>query len=187
VIHAFGYLHSPPPTYYSTRHGFLHLLNQFLQRYLSPHVEELPQRIGSRTCLAMSPSWILRPHDISDKADATIRSSEKRTPPSRRSKRFWILLCAGIVLLVIAIGLGVGLGIGLSEGSGGGSPGTSPPLSPNDNTNATAGAYWRPSAGTSHVLADRSSKSTYRHITQRSVYDIDLFDNNASTMSTLHA
>jgi hypothetical protein len=74
--------------------------------------------------------------------------------------------------------------VGLTEGSGGESS-PSPPLPPNNNTNATSGTFWRPSAGTSwQIVLLNPPTDTSLNV---SVYDIDLFDNNASTISTLHA
>jgi len=132
----------------------------------------------------MSPFWISRPSDTADKANVQVNSSETRSFLSRRSKRFWILLCVGTVLLILAIGLGVGLGVGLTEGSGGESP-PSTPLPPNNNTNATSGTFWRPPAGTSwQIVLQNPPTDTSLNV---SVYDIDLFDNNASAISTLHS
>lgn len=137
----------------------------------------------------MSPSWTSRPRDKLDETDATPNASANRSCLSRRSKRFWTLLAAGIILLVVAIGLGIGLGVGLSGGSGDdsgdGGGGSSAPLPPNNNTNATSGEYWKPASGISwQIVLQNPPTDTSLNV---SVYDIDLFDNNASTISTLHA
>ncbi|TVY83391.1 hypothetical protein LSUE1_G003676 [Lachnellula suecica] len=133
----------------------------------------------------MSPSWISRPRDIGDKSDVNVNSSPvSRSCLSRKSKRFWMLLCAGILLLIVAIGLAVGLGVGLTEGSGGGGTSPSPPLPSNNNTNATSGDFWRPTAGSSwQIVLQNPPTDTSLNV---SVYDIDLFDNNASTISAFH-
>ena len=102
---------------------------------------------------------------------------------AQRSKRFWIILLG--IVLAIAIGLGVGLGVGLtrgSTGSGSESPGTVTPP-PSNNTNP--GIFWTPTAGVSWAIVLSSPINTTSP--NISVYDIDLFDNNASTIAGLHA
>jgi len=103
----------------------------------------------------------------------------------QRSKRFWVILCA--ILLVIAIGLGVGLGVGLNQGS---SSGSSPPTSsstptpPTNITNST-GPFWKPQAGASwQIVLEYALNDTSPNV---SVYDIDLFDNPTETITALHA
>lgn len=135
----------------------------------------------------MSPSWV-SPQNLQETENAKVTMSK---PESRgifqRSKRFWILACA--LILVVAIGLGVGLGFGLTRGSDHDSepstPGsTSSPIPPTNNTNST-GVFWKPKAGESwqivllYALNDTS--------TDVSVYDIDLFDNPTKTITNLHA
>ncbi|TVY49355.1 hypothetical protein LOCC1_G001016 [Lachnellula occidentalis] len=132
-----------------------------------------------------------QPRDKTDEMVATVSAPGNRSFLSRKSKTFWMLLVAGIVLLIVAIGLGIGLGVGLSGGSGDdsgdgdGGGGSSTPLPPSNNTNATAGEYWKPASGTSwQIVLQNPPTDTSLNV---SVYDIDLFDNNASTISTLHA
>ncbi|TVY29122.1 hypothetical protein LHYA1_G002452 [Lachnellula hyalina] len=138
----------------------------------------------------MSPSWMSRSRGQADQVDGPLKASEKRSCLSRQSKTFWMLLVAGIFLLIIAIGLGIGLGIGLTRGSSGGNSGnggggSGTPSSPNSTTNATAGEYWKPAAGTSwQIVLENPPTDTSLNV---AVYDIDLFDNTASTISKLHA
>jgi endo-alpha-1,4-polygalactosaminidase (GH114 family) len=105
---------------------------------------------------------------------------------TQRSKRFWIILCA--LLLIIAIGLGVGLGVGLTQGSSSGSASSTPsnppsPTPPTNNTNST-GIFWEPKAGESwQIVLLYALNDTSPNV---SVYDIDLFDNPTETISALH-
>jgi hypothetical protein len=126
---------------------------------------------------AMSPSWI---------DPASTKEPYNGMPPTRsffsvHSKRLWALC---VTLVIIAIALGVGLGIGLSSGDNSGGS-TTPIPTPSNNTNATTGTFWRPAAGASwqivlyYPLNDTS--------TDAQIYDIDLFNNNASTIAALHA
>ena len=99
-----------------------------------------------------------------------------------KSKKFWIILSA--ILLVVAIGLGVGLGIGLTRGSDSDSEPSTPETTPISNPNTT-GTFWKPVSGESwqivllYPLNDTSPSV--------SVYDIDLFDNPKSTIDKLHS
>ena len=135
----------------------------------------------------MSPSWVSKPLD-QDKIYPTVPKSEKGRPRSClpcRTKKSWIILAA--VLLLIAIGLGVGLGVGLTQGSSSTSgTGTTSPSSPLGNiTNSTTGTFWRPQAGASwQIVLEYALNDTS---VNASVYDIDLFDNPASTIDSLHA
>jgi len=116
--------------------------------------------------------------------------SKPSPSPSRgclhHRKRFWIILAA--VLLVIAIGLGIGLGVGLTQNSGSGSGPASPsntpiptPFPPSNNS----GPIWKPSAGTTwQIVLQAPPTDTSLNV---AVYDIDLFDNPASTFQLLHA
>lgn len=97
-----------------------------------------------------------------------------------------ICLITTAVILVLATSLGVGLGIGLSGGSGSNSssptPSSTPSLSPPSNT---TGAFWQPPAGTSwQIVLQTPLSDTSLDV---SVYDVDLFDNPASTFDLLHA
>jgi len=109
--------------------------------------------------------------------------AEPRSCFSPRRKRFWFILVG--VLAAIAIALGVGLGVGLSGGSSSGSASStpSPPLS--NNTNATTGSFWKPHAGSTwQIVLEYALNDTTADV---AVYDIDLFENPASTISALHA
>jgi hypothetical protein len=133
-------------------------------------------------------------HQYAPVSDPTMSSSpppmkdamiEKQRSPwlSVRSKRFWVVIVAA--LAIIAIALGVGLGVGLNQGGDDNGSSPSGPSAPTNNTNATAGVYWKPKAGDSwqivlpYALNDTSVNA--------SVYDIDLFLNPASTIAELHA
>jgi hypothetical protein len=131
----------------------------------------------------MSPSWISRPLGSVETHHASLKASDiepTRSCLSHRSKRFWIILSS--VLLVLGIGLGVGLGVGLTQGSGS-SPVSPPPLPPSNYT--TTGSFWQPPAGaTWQIVLDYALNDTSPNVT---VYDIDLFDNPNSTITSLHA
>jgi endo-alpha-1,4-polygalactosaminidase (GH114 family) len=131
----------------------------------------------------MSPSWISQPANIEDKQSNMVVSGS-RSCLSQRTKRFWMILAA--VLLVIAIALGVGLGVGLTQGSDSGPASSTPsPLPTPNNTNATSGNFWKPPAGTSwQIVLGYALNDTSPNV---SVYDIDLFTNPASTIEDLHA
>ncbi|RDL38734.1 uncharacterized protein BP5553_03074 [Venustampulla echinocandica] len=125
--------------------------------------------------LAMTP-------DDTSKQAATPTTSAQRLCFSPRTKRFWVILG----LLVLAIGLGVGLGVGLTRGSSdnGDDDTPSPPKSPTNNTGPAAGTYWKPAAGTTwQIVLQQALGTTAPNV---SVYDIDLFDNNATIINTLH-
>ncbi|RFU27106.1 hypothetical protein B7463_g9238, partial [Scytalidium lignicola] len=133
----------------------------------------------------MSPSWISHPPQNYNGKHSDVTDFQSKSWFSRR--RFWIFLCA--VLLILAIALGVGLGVGLnhsgssSSSSAGNPPPTVPPVT--NNTNATTGTFWKPTVGASwQIVLDYALNDTSD---VASVYDIDLFDNPASTITALHA
>ncbi|OOG00136.1 glycoside hydrolase family 114 protein [Aspergillus carbonarius ITEM 5010] len=108
--------------------------------------------------------------------------------PTPRGWRAWtlkkkLLMLGGILAVIIAlgIGLGVGLGVGLGGGSGGEEEGggeTTPPSSGNYTS-----AQWNPTAGTTwqiELLYPLNDTSV-----DVEVYDIDLFDNNRSMITSL--
>ncbi|KAL8709493.1 MAG: hypothetical protein Q9220_005735 [cf. Caloplaca sp. 1 TL-2023] len=114
--------------------------------------------------------------------------------PKRQSvwlsrKRIFIVLIAAVVFIVA---LAVGLGVGLTRHHS--SDDTS---DPNDNDNSSSNLtapitttnssnVWQPTAGTTWqiVLLDPLVNTTYPNV---SVFDIDLFNNTADTISTLHS
>ena len=98
----------------------------------------------------------------------------------------WKLLLLGAAIL-IAIALGVGLGVGLTNVRSSGSASSSSPsnfTSTNTSTDGTNGSFWSPTASTSWQieLAHPLTNTTFN----ASAYDIDMFDNNATTITTLH-
>jgi endo-alpha-1,4-polygalactosaminidase (GH114 family) len=103
---------------------------------------------------------------------------------SPKRKSFWIILCS--LLVIIAIALGVGLGVGLNNNS---SSTESPtpeetPSQPSNTTLSTNGTFWQPSAGeTWQIVLLNALNNTSLNV---SVYDIDLFTNSASTITSLH-
>jgi endo-alpha-1,4-polygalactosaminidase (GH114 family) len=106
------------------------------------------------------------------------------TPPraSRWSKR--CLIITGGILLALAIGLGVGLGVGLTRSkSGSGTSPSSTPTTPSSNYTSN-GTLWTPTAGTTWQieLSYELNDTSY----DVSVYDIDLFGNDASIVKNLH-
>jgi endo-alpha-1,4-polygalactosaminidase (GH114 family) len=131
----------------------------------------------------MSPSWISTQH-----IDLVKQGDGSQTPPksflSQRTKRFWISIC--VLLLIITIGLGVGLGVGLTRGNGSGGSASSEPSPPlGNNTNTTAGTYWKPVAGTPwQIVLQYALNDTSVDVP---VYDIDLFTNPKSTIDNLHS
>ena len=107
---------------------------------------------------------------------------------SRRQTRVkpWILILLGAAIL-IATALGVGLGVGLTNGgSPGGASSSSPSNIPSKNisTDGTNGSFWSPtpSASWQIELAHPLTNVTFN----ASIYDIDMFDNNATTITKLH-
>lgn len=115
-----------------------------------------------------------------DKSVAASASFKQRSCFSPRTKRFWIILG----LLAVAIGLGVGLGVGLTRDSSDDDGGDDTPPTENNSTSAAAGTYWKPAAGTTwQIVLQHGLGTTAPNV---SVYDIDLFDNNATIVRTLH-
>ena len=101
--------------------------------------------------------------------------------PHQRTKRFWFILFAGI-LVILAIALGVGLGVGLNQSSSSTSSTPTPSPTPNETVPTS---IWKPTAGTSwQIVLDYPLNDTSLNV---SVYDIDLFDNPVSTIESLHA
>lgn len=135
----------------------------------------------------MSPSWISPQSVQKDPYSEVTMSKPESHGFLHRSKRFWLIL--GALLLVIAIGLGVGLGVGLTQGSSDDSnapePSSTATPSPPTNTTNSTGPFWKPAAGESWqiVLLYALNDTT----TNVSVFDIDLYDNPVETISDLHA
>ena len=110
----------------------------------------------------------------------------KRSWRQTRVKPWKIFLLGAAIL--IAIGLGVGLGVGLTNG--GSSSSTSSPTSTSNltsNNTSTGGnnsSLWSPATSTSWQieLAHPLTNTTFN----ASVYDIDMFDNNVTTITALH-
>jgi endo-alpha-1,4-polygalactosaminidase (GH114 family) len=105
------------------------------------------------------------------------------------SKKKYLLGLALLLLLIIGIGLGVGLGIGLARSSRNGSS-SSPTTTPtggnitNPSPNTTTTGNWQPKPGTTwQIVLEYALNDTSDDV---SVYDIDLFTNPNSTISTLH-
>ena len=100
----------------------------------------------------------------------------------------WKLILVGGAIL-IAIALGVGLGVGLTNGgsSGTSSSASSSPSNITSNftsANGTNGSFWSPTLSTSWQieLAHPLTNTTFN----ASVYDIDMFENNSTTIDGLH-
>ncbi|KAN0122979.1 Glycoside hydrolase superfamily [Hyaloscypha variabilis] len=135
----------------------------------------------------MSPR-IPRPleHPETQYADFEVSEVENsRSCISHRSQRFWIILCA--VVFIIAIALVVGLSVGLTRGSGPNSSDSASrtPAPPLPNINLTTGSFWQPPAGaTWQIVLEYALNDTSPNVT---VYDIDLFENPNSTIASLHA
>jgi len=135
----------------------------------------------------MSPSWISTHRLKSFNEGELIKTTPHRSVLTRQAKRFWTAIC--LLLLIVTIGLAVGLGVGLTRRKNGEvSDGTastepSPPLG--NTTNATTGAFWKPTAGTPwQIVLEYALNDTSVDVP---VYDIDLFTNDASTIANLHA
>ena len=114
------------------------------------------------------------------------KAHASRVPWRQRSVKPWKTILLGAAVLS-AIALGVGLGVGLTYGGSSGGASISSPLNISNNltsTNGTNGSIWSPTSSTSwqielaHPLTNTSFHA--------SVYDIDMFENNATTMNTLH-
>ena len=98
----------------------------------------------------------------------------------------WIISLL-VAAILIAIALGVGLGVGLANG--GSSDGVPSPsqlniTSQNISTGSVNGFFWSPVTNTSWQieLAHPLTNTTFN----ASIYDIDLFENNATTITRLH-
>jgi hypothetical protein len=94
-------------------------------------------------------------------------------------KKLFVLSLVLLIVIALGVGLGVGLGIGLGGGNEGNEgSGTTPPPEGNYTT-----AKWQPAVGTTwqiellYPLNDTSVNAE--------VYDIDLFNNNQSTIAAL--
>ncbi|PYI01132.1 hypothetical protein BO78DRAFT_25251 [Aspergillus sclerotiicarbonarius CBS 121057] len=108
--------------------------------------------------------------------------------PTPRGWRAWtmkkkLIMLGGILAIIIALGIGLGVGLGVGLGGGGGEEEgggeTTPPTSSGNYTSAK----WNPTAGTTwqiELLYPLNDTSV-----DVEVYDIDLFDNNRSTITTL--
>ncbi|PBP18790.1 hypothetical protein BUE80_DR010445 [Diplocarpon rosae] len=135
----------------------------------------------------MSPSWIPSPFKSHEqiKPEQVEPDHDMGVPTQRsRGKRFWWLVVGA--LLIIAIALGVALGVGLSGGGGNNSGGSDDSAEPPavNNPNATEGSFWRPEAGTSwQIVLQYALNDTSANV---SVYDIDLYTNDPSTIKQLH-
>ncbi|EAW09378.1 endo alpha-1,4 polygalactosaminidase [Aspergillus clavatus NRRL 1] len=104
-------------------------------------------------------------------------------------KKIFVLALVLLVVVALAVGLGVGLGVGLNHGggdnegsgSGGGGGGGNTTTTPPESNSTTA--KWQPAVGTTwqiellYPLNDTSVNVD--------VYDIDLFNNDKSTIKAL--
>ncbi|KAL2037949.1 hypothetical protein N7G274_009424 [Stereocaulon virgatum] len=110
--------------------------------------------------------------------------------PSIPRRRILIILL--VALLILLIGLSVGLGVGLTRGqatdsTSSSSPSTAPTPSTTSVHTTSSTTYpniWSPTAGTSWQIEIQNPLANTS--IDVSVYDIDLFANNASIISTLH-
>ena len=154
--------------------------------HFSPHKRFLNSSKAWDPTNNMSSSSISQAPDHPDKQYPTagMAQVEKRNCFSFRRKRTLFILCG--ILLAIVIALGVGLGVGLTRSSSSSDSASSTPAPPlPNNTNATAGSFWKPQAGVSwQVVLEYPLNVTYPDV---DVFDFDLFDNPNSTISTLHA
>ncbi|KNG79998.1 endo alpha-1,4 polygalactosaminidase [Aspergillus nomiae NRRL 13137] len=94
-------------------------------------------------------------------------------------KKRMLIIGAVILVIALAIGLGVGLGVGLNKGGGDDDEGEVPPTTGGGVTTAK----WQPAVGSKwqiellYALNDTSVDAD--------IYDIDLFNNDKSTISGL--
>jgi len=137
----------------------------------------------------MAPWWNSQPLDQEQAKHGSLKALDvepARSRLSHRSKRFWIILCA--VLLALGAALGIGIGIGLTRGSNTSSGSESTPPPPPANTSLPIpGSIWRPPAGATWQIVLSSSLSLTSNLPNVSTYDIDLFTNPTSTITTLHS
>ncbi|KAL2860795.1 endo alpha-1,4 polygalactosaminidase [Aspergillus lucknowensis] len=112
-------------------------------------------------------------------SDEAIKASAASGWKTWSTKKKAAILGITLFILALAIGLGVGLGLGLnndndngSSGGGGGSGG--------DNTTT-----WQPPVGSTWQIVLSYALNDTRPAVD--VYDIDLFENPASTIDELHA
>jgi hypothetical protein len=133
--------------------------------------------------------------------NAEERESVDPTSSKSRNRRR-LLLVGGIVLGVALVGLGVGLGVGLtrrnsSDDSAPSSSSSTPipmtcpyNLNQPDNYSTTPNSsnhWWKPAVNTTWQIVLNPDGSTPNLTYQYEVYDLDLFDNNATFFSGLHS
>lgn len=108
--------------------------------------------------------------------------------------RWKVLAIAGAFLFVPAVGLGVGLGVGLTQRGGhGDSSDSSSSSSSNDPKSLPSGSSqtstWQPSVNaTWQIVLQGAIKLDNKTAPNPdvSIYDLDLFTNDAATFKTLH-
>lgn len=118
----------------------------------------------------------------------------KGTQPHQRRRRRTIIIGAAIATVLIIIALAVGLGVGLTQGNGDSSPAGEPsssaspsatPTPPSGNT-----TVWQPEARTTWQIALQNALALSPDADavepDVEVFDIDLFENPASTIDALH-
>lgn len=102
--------------------------------------------------------------------------------------RWKVLAIAGVSLAVPAVGLSVGLGVGLTQRSGHGSSSDSASSLPS-GSNSSQASVWQPSVNeTWQIILSGNPKidNSTAPDPDVSIYDLDLFTNDASTFKTLH-
>jgi endo-alpha-1,4-polygalactosaminidase (GH114 family) len=105
--------------------------------------------------------------------------------PTRRFSKW--LVGAGTILIILALALGIGLGVGLKHSNDSNSSDDS-----GDNENDTSlavlanttGDWWSPASGATFQVVLQGS---INFSNPASIYDIDVFDNNATVMEKLHS
>lgn len=119
-----------------------------------------------------------------------------RSRSHRRCSRRTLIWAAVAAIVVIALAVGLGVGLGLRGSDDGddnddnSSPQPTSTTSPNATTPAGNGTVWQPAVNSSWqiillnpIALDSDAKSVSPNV---SIYDIDLFTNSNTTISTLH-
>lgn len=120
--------------------------------------------------------------------EAITTTEEHRRP---RWNRRLILITAGLATLVV-IALAVGLGVGLTQRGGGGNESTpSASASPSSSPPPSNRTIWQPAVNSSWQIVLQNAIDLKPSATSVDpdvdIFDIDLFENDRSTMDTLHS
>lgn len=124
--------------------------------------------------------------------DEASNTRQQRRRCGRFSRLTVILASVALAIIVIAVAVGLGVGLTVGRGANNGSEPTSPttPSTPGNNTSSGNSSIWQPAVGSTWQIAlleplelAAGATSTTPNV---DIFDIDLFTNPNSTISTLH-